>query len=77
MSANVILRKSGTYAKPEIKEVPQPVKRDDYKRPFGWDIAETKKYAGKALRMAFDQAHALRSAQPNPDLIRAYGGFIC
>jgi hypothetical protein len=73
--AVAILRKSGTYTKPVIKEVPQPVKQRDTYSPFGWDISETKKYAGKALRMAFDQAHALRSAKPDPNLIRAYGAF--
>jgi len=74
MSA-VILRKAGTCINKQTQFFAQPVKERNFSNPFGWNTKEVRKYAGKALRKAFDEAQALMWDNPSEDLIRATSAF--
>lgn len=74
MSA-VILRKAGTCVNKQIPFLAKPVKEKGFSLPFGWNVSEVRKYAGKALRTAFDLAQAEKWQNPEANLIRATNAF--
>jgi len=75
MTSSVILRKAGTFTPKKITEEIRPVKEKGFYCPSAWNFKEVEKYAGKALRTAYEEAQAYKWDNPDSNMIRAHSAF--